>query len=77
MDRALSGATTLDQSGHGSNGNEGVLRIPQSSSTTAPADWAKKFEVSKPKIIQELQKIIYEFFSSLIIKYIFFYLLER
>ena len=28
-DRTLLGATTLGQSGHGSNGNEGVLRIPQ------------------------------------------------
>ena len=30
----LSGATTLGQSGPGSNGNEGVLHIPQSSSNT-------------------------------------------
>ena len=34
IDRALSGATILDQSGPRSNGNEGVLRIPQSSSIT-------------------------------------------
>ena len=35
-----SGATTPGQSGPGSNGNEGVLRIPQSSSTagTSPSD---------------------------------------
>ena len=33
MDRALSGATMPDQSGPGSDGNEGVLRIPQRSST--------------------------------------------
>ena len=32
IDRTLSGATTLDQSGPGSDGNEGVLCIPQSSS---------------------------------------------
>ena len=32
---ALSGATTPAQSGPGSDGNEGVLRIPQSSSITA------------------------------------------
>ena len=40
MDRALSGATTPGQSGPGSNGNEGVLRIPQSSNTagTSPSD---------------------------------------
>ena len=30
----LSGATSLAQSGPGSDGNEGVLRIPQSSSIT-------------------------------------------
>ena len=37
---ALSGATTPGQSGPGSDGNEGVLRIPQSSSTagTSPSD---------------------------------------
>ena len=34
IDRTLSGATTPDQSGPGSEGNEGVLRIPQSSSIT-------------------------------------------
>ena len=36
----LSGATTPDQSGPGSNGNEGVLRIPQSLSIagTSPSD---------------------------------------
>ena len=33
-DGALSGATTLNQSGHGSDGNEGVLLLPQSSSIT-------------------------------------------
>ena len=40
MDRALSGATTPGQSGPGSDGNERVLRIPQSSSTagTSPSD---------------------------------------
>ena len=34
IDRALSDATTLGQSGPGSDGNKGVLRIPQSSSIT-------------------------------------------
>ena len=40
IDRALSGVTILSQSGPGSNGNEGVLCIPQSSSTagTSPSD---------------------------------------
>ena len=40
MDRALSCATIPDQSGPGSNGNEEVLHIPQSSSITgtSPSD---------------------------------------
>ena len=41
IDRTLSGATTPDQTGHGSIGNKGVLRIPQSSSITgtSPSDF--------------------------------------
>ena len=41
IDRTLSGATTPGQSGPGSDGNEGVLRIPQSSSITeaSPSDY--------------------------------------
>ena len=40
IDRAISGATTQGKSGPGSDGNEGVLRIPQSSSIagTSPSD---------------------------------------
>ena len=40
IDRTLSGATTPSLSGHGSDGNEGVLHIPQSSSITGttPSD---------------------------------------
>ena len=34
LDRTLSGATTPGQSGPGSNGNEGLLRIPQSYNIT-------------------------------------------
>ena len=34
INRTLSGATSLGQSGPGSNGNEGVLHILQSSSIT-------------------------------------------
>ena len=37
IDRTLSVATTLGQSGPGSNGSEGVLHIPQSTSITEPA----------------------------------------
>ena len=41
IDRTLSGATTPGQSGPGSDGNEGVLRIPQSSNITgtSPSDY--------------------------------------
>ena len=40
IDRTLSGATTLGLSGPGSDGNEGVLCIPQSSRITgaSPSD---------------------------------------
>ena len=40
IDRALSGATILGQSGPGSNGSEKVLHIPQSPSITgtSPSD---------------------------------------
>ena len=40
IDRTLSGATILGQSGPGSNGNEGVLHITQNSSIagTLPLD---------------------------------------
>ena len=40
MDRTLSDATTPDQSGPGSDGNEEVLRIPQSPGITgaSPSD---------------------------------------
>ena len=40
IDRTLSGATTQGQSGPGSDGNEGMLCIPQSSSIigTSPSD---------------------------------------
>ena len=34
IDRTLSGATTLSQNGPGSDGNKGLLCIPQSSSIT-------------------------------------------
>ena len=40
IDQTLSGASTLSQSGPGSDGSEGVLRIPQSSNITGapPSD---------------------------------------
>ena len=41
IDRTLSSATAPSQSGSGSTGNEGVLRIPQSSNITeaSPSDY--------------------------------------
>ena len=39
IDRILSGATTPGQSGSGSKDNEGVLRIPQSSTITGTSPW--------------------------------------
>ena len=38
IDRTLSGATTPGQNGPGSDGNEGVLCIPQNPSITWPSD---------------------------------------
>ena len=40
IDKALSGADTLGQSGPGSNGSEGVFRIPESPNITrtSPSD---------------------------------------
>ena len=38
-DRTLSGATTLDQSGPGNDGNKGVLCIPQNSIITGTSSW--------------------------------------
>ena len=39
IDNTLSGATTPGQSGPGSDGNEGLLRIPESSSITETSIW--------------------------------------
>ena len=39
IDRTLSGATTPVQSGPASDGNEGILRIPQSSSIIGASPW--------------------------------------
>ena len=39
IDRTLLGDTTPGQSGPGSDGNEGVIRIPQTSSITEASSW--------------------------------------
>ena len=46
IDRTLSGASTLDQSGPGSDGNEGVLLLPQISSITgaSPSDCLASYQ---------------------------------
>ena len=45
IDRTLSGATTPNQSEPGSNGIEGLLHIPQSSSITgtSPSDFLESY----------------------------------
>ena len=43
VDRTLWGTTTLDKRGPGSDGNEGVLCIPQSSSKASPSDWSVSY----------------------------------
>ena len=50
IDKTLSGATTLGQSRPGSNGNERVLRIPQSSSITGatPSDCLVSYYSAAP-----------------------------
>ena len=39
IDRPLAGATTPGKSGPGSDGNKGVLRIPQNSRITRASPW--------------------------------------
>ena len=56
IDRTLSGATTLGQSGPGSNDNAGVLCIPQSSSITraSPSDCWMSYPRHLPSIEMKL-----------------------
>ena len=57
IDRTLSGATTLGQSGTGSDGNEGALLIPQRSSITEATP--SECLVSYPAHIYEVtQKVL-------------------
>ncbi len=51
IDRALSGANTPGKSGPGSNGNEGVLRIPQSSSITGTSPFRLFSIISRTLIV--------------------------
>ena len=70
IDRTLSGATTPGQSGPGSDGNKGVLHIPQSSSITgtSPSDclvvvsW--KLIVGGERILLLCREAIGVFYSS-------------
>ena len=64
IDRTLSDATTPDKSGPGNNGNEGVLRIPQSSSITgaSPTDY----------LVSYLGHSLEEFYSSAEMQLVYF-----
>ena len=78
IDRILSGATSLDQSEPGNDGNEGVLRIPQISSITG-ASYTRLFNVLSGTLVGEdavsefynpsrlgaISKDFYEFFFFL------------
>ena len=61
IDRTFSGVTTPGQSGSGSNGNEGVLHIPQSSRTGAsPSDCLVSYLrnlLKKSYLSAEMQKV--------------------
>ena len=58
INNTLSGAITLGQSWSGSNGNEGVLRIPQSSriSGTSPSDCLVSYQETCCGVVLPLQK---------------------
>ena len=55
IDRTLSGATTPGQGGPGSNGNDGVLCIPQSSSVTRAS--LSDYLMSYPRHSAEMQSV--------------------
>ena len=64
---ALSGATTPGQSGPGSNGSEGVLRIPQSSRITgsSPSDYLVPYQDTRWKGVLPLcRETVGVFYSS-------------
>ena len=50
IDRTLSGATTSEQTGPGSNGNKGISSIPQNSSITGavPSDSLMSYQDTRP-----------------------------
>ena len=58
IDRTQSGATTPDQSGHGSAGNEGVLYIPQNSAITgaSPSDCLVSTQDTRFESVTPLQR---------------------
>ena len=59
IDRTLSGATTTSQSGPKSDGSEGVLRIPQSSSNTGtwPSDYLVSYQDTRCGILSAVSRI--------------------
>ena len=70
LDRGLSGATTPSQSGPGSDGNEEVVHIPQSSSNECPEYDTKEFDGKAP-VMQKFLIFPFKFFVSLIL-FLFF-----
>ena len=68
IDRTLSGATTLGQSGPGTNDNEGVLHIPQSSSFGAsPWDCLMSYILQpKPTGLRKQKGYLIEFLPGII-----------
>ena len=62
IDRTLSGATTSDQSGPESDGNEGVFCIPQTSNITgaSPSDYLMSYpghSLCRPYPSTEMQSV--------------------
>ena len=59
IDRTLSGATTPCKSGPGSDGNKGVLCIPQSSSITgaAPSDFLYHIQDTHGRSLTPLERV--------------------
>ena len=65
IDRTLSGDTTPSQSGPGSDGNEGVLNIPQSSSITgdSPSDCLVTFRTLVKGVLPLYREAVHVFYS--------------
>ena len=65
INRALSGATTPGQTGPGSDGNEGVFRIPRNSSTAgnSPSDYLVSYQDTRKEVLPLCRGAVSVFFS--------------